>query len=193
MLVVAAAGLVLASSATAVTGDPAAIAHMEKVATGYGKLPGARATETGMFFLHYNGGTSVDYRWGADPPPGFKPAKATIDYWLSDGQIVGYLATVKSPKIPTLRILVAAGNVFTSTSKCWERADEGSAPFGTGDRYLAERQRREVRQAEAQRRHQGPQLSLHLAHGHERHGDGDMTPGKTPKMHSKIVLKGKSS
>ena len=46
-------------------------------------------TEYGLFWLFYNGGTAVNYRWGVTHPPGFKAAKAVIDYWLDDGKIVG--------------------------------------------------------------------------------------------------------
>jgi hypothetical protein len=193
LLLAATAAFVLASPASAVTGDPAAIAAFDKVARGYLKLQGARAIETGMFFLHYNGGSSVDYRWGADPPPAFVPAKATIDYWLSEGQIVGYHATVKAPKIPTLRILVAAGNVFTSTSKCWERADEGSAPFGTGERYLLNYGNVKFDKLKRSGRSTIVTFRYLWLEGTNAKETVTMAGGKTPKLHSRIELKGKSS
>jgi len=125
-----------ATAAVGASGNPDTLSYFEQVVTDWQSVPGAHVTEYGLFWLHYNGGTAVDFRWGTTKPDGFKAAKAVIDYWLEGGKIVGYLATVTAQDVPRLRILVAAGNVFTSTTQCWQRSNPGSAPFGTGQRDL---------------------------------------------------------
>src|SRR5262245_33317387 len=88
-------GLIAAAAAAAtatarVGGDPDALAYYEQVVDDYKRVPGAHVIQYGLFFLHHNGGTSVDYRWGSNKPAGFKAAKAVTDFWLKDGKIVGY-------------------------------------------------------------------------------------------------------
>jgi hypothetical protein len=101
--------VVPATAKSDVSGDPDALSYYQQVVSDYQLVPGARVVEYGLFFLHYNGGTSVDFRWGGNKPAGFKAAKAVIDYWLDDGKIVGYLATVTARVVPRQRIQVAAG------------------------------------------------------------------------------------
>jgi hypothetical protein len=125
-----------ATATTRIGGNPDALSYYAQVVEDYKHVPGAHVVQYGLFFLHYNGGTSVDYRWGSNKPAGFKAAKAVTDFWLKDGKIVGYLSTVTARDVPRLRVLVAAGNVYVSTTTCWTRANAGSAPFGTGERLL---------------------------------------------------------
>jgi len=120
----------------AIGGDPNTLAYFEQVISDWKSVPAAHVTQYGLFWLFYNGGTAVNFRWGTTHPAGFRAAKADIDYWLDDGKIVAYLATVTAHDVPRLRILVAAGNVFVSTTTCWERSTPASAPFGTGQRVL---------------------------------------------------------
>jgi hypothetical protein len=127
----------LAAAGSARTaGDQRAAAFFEQQAEHYLPLRGAKGVYKGLFFLRFNGGTSVDYSWGRNPISGYKPGTGTVLFWLSNGRIVGYLVTISSPGIPHLRIVAVGENVFVSSSKCWNKATDLSAPFGTGDRLL---------------------------------------------------------
>jgi hypothetical protein len=137
LIVVASAAAGTKSTRSAkIGGDPDTLAYFEQVVDDWKSVPGARVTEFGLFWLAYNGGSAVNFRWGSSRPQGYKSAKAVMDYWLENGKIVAYLATVTAHDIPRLRILVAAGKVYLSTTQCWQRSTPASAPFGTGERTL---------------------------------------------------------
>jgi len=55
---------------------------------------------------------------------------------MLEGRIVAYLAVLRAPRIRRLRILMAGGKVFTSTTRCWLSSDASGSPFGTGNSYL---------------------------------------------------------
>jgi hypothetical protein len=116
------------------TGDGPAILFFRNQARAYMKVPGATIVETGYYFLRSSAHGAVDYAWGNVPPTGYHPAKATIHVQLSRGLVVAYLAEFKAPGVRRLRIVMAGGNVFTSTSRCWRKAKPGASPLGTGDR-----------------------------------------------------------
>ena len=92
--------------------------------------------ETGFFFVHPDGGTRVTYTWGSKPPAGFRPATATVDVQVLEGRIAAYLAVLRATKVRRLRILMAGGEVYTSTTRCWRKSDASGSPFGTGDRFI---------------------------------------------------------
>jgi hypothetical protein len=118
------------------TGDGPAILYFRQQAKAYARVPGATIVETGYYFVRTAAHGAVDYAWGNVPPAGYHPAKATIHARLSRGVIVAYLAEFKAPGVRRLRIVMAGGNVFTSTSRCWRKAKTAASPLGTGDRYL---------------------------------------------------------
>ncbi|HZT17051.1 MAG TPA: hypothetical protein VFA19_14015 [Gaiellaceae bacterium] len=136
----ASAAAVLVSSAPAATspptGDRAAIRFYTAQANAYAALPGVKIVETGFFYLHKNAGTSVSYAWGNGPQPGYTPATGTILVQLANGHIAAYLATLQAPKIRRLRVLMSAGAVFTSTTRCWRRSTPAGSPLGVGDSYV---------------------------------------------------------
>ncbi len=173
IVLIALAALVFAAPAPCAqpTGNRKAISFLAQAARDYASLPGAKMTEKGFFFLHFNGGTSVDYRWGRNPPEGYKAATAVVLYWLSDGKIVGYLATVSAPRIPRLRILVVAEQVFTSTSRCWERSSASSAPFGIGDRLILSDNGGKFRGLAKRRDLHDRDLQLSLGEGNQSEGN----------------------
>jgi hypothetical protein len=131
------AGLVpVAVAVTPPTGDVAAANFFGRKAAEYASLPGAKMVVTGYFFVKPGTGTSVNYRWAQPRPPGYTPATATVLEWLSGGKIDAYLATLTAPKVRSVRILLAGGDVFVSSTRCWRKADASYSPFGTGERYL---------------------------------------------------------
>jgi hypothetical protein len=134
---IAAAAVV--SAALAVTppkGDVGAIGFFSDSATQYLKVPGVKIVERGYFFLHPNGGNSVSYSWGRPPQPGYVPATATVTARLAGGKIVAYLAQLHAPKVRRVRVLMAGGDVFVSSSKCWTKKTAAASPLGTGGSYL---------------------------------------------------------
>jgi hypothetical protein len=85
-----------------------------------------------------------------------------------------------------------SGNVFTSTSKCWERAGPGSAPWGTGDRRIVSHNEGKL----SPMKRKGGSRTLTLRYlwqtGTNATETATLTGAKTPTIHSKIVLKGDS-
>jgi hypothetical protein len=129
----------LAPAAVAVsrpTGDSAAISFFNKQASTYANVPGAKIVMTGYFFVRPGAHKNVRYSWGQPPAKGFVPARATVLAWLNRGKFDAYLVTLTAPRVRPVRILVAGGAVFVSSSRCWNREGSGSAPFGTGERFL---------------------------------------------------------
>jgi hypothetical protein len=178
------------AAGTDVGGNPDTLAYFEQVVTDWQSVPAARVTEYGLFYLFYNGGTSVNYRWGVTHPPGFKAAKAVIDYWLEDGKIVAYLATVTAHDVPRLRILVAAGNVFVSTTTCWNRSNAASAPFGTGERVLVSDANGRFEAMKSKGRSTVVTYRYVWSTGSNATQTDIMGPGSPSTIHSKIVVKG---
>jgi hypothetical protein len=125
-----------AFAAVSPTGDRSAIVFYNQEVAYYAPLPGARVVETGYFFVHPNGGTSGGLWWGRPPPHGYMPGTATILEHLSSGKIVAYLAQFTGPKVQRLRVLMADGSVFLSTSRCWRKAPATTSPLGTGEAFL---------------------------------------------------------
>ena len=117
-------------------GDPKAIAFYRHQANDFSNLDGVRIVESGFFFVHADGGTRVTYSWGSKPPAGFRPATATVDVQVLEGRIAAYLAVLRATKVRRLRILMAGGDVYTSTTRCWRKSDASGSPFGTGDRFI---------------------------------------------------------
>jgi hypothetical protein len=117
------------------TGDVDATLFYKQEASRYAALPGARIVSTGYFFGHPIG-TAVRYMWGHSPAAGFFPQRATVLARLHDGQIVAYVATLTAPKMRRVRIVMEGSSVFVTSGKCWNKADAGSSPFGTGEMYL---------------------------------------------------------
>jgi len=179
-----------ATAAPKIGGDPDALSYFQQVVSDYQHIPGARVVEYGLFFLHYNGGTSVDFRWGANKPPGFKAAKAVIDYWLKNGKIVGYLATITARDVPRLRVLVAAGNVFLSTTQCWERSTPASAPFGVGERFLVSDSNGRFQALEQNGRNTIVKYHYIWSEGTRATETATLLPGNPPPIRSKIVTTG---
>jgi hypothetical protein len=134
----AAAGI--ASTATAAvtppTGDIAAIDFLRVKSNAFAGLAGAKIVQTGYFFVRPGKGKSVDYLWGRRPPAGYKPATATILARLADGKVSAYLAEFRAPGVRTLRVLMAGGTVYASTTRCWRKSWSGASPLGTGDSYV---------------------------------------------------------
>lgn len=130
--VAAGSAFVVAAVAAQPAGDQQASTFFNRMVSDYALVPGAKVVETGYFSLRSNGGTSVSYRWGAPTPKGYVPATATILEWLSNGKITAYLATVTAHGVHRLQILMAGGQVFLSTARCWSNAAATSSPFGTG-------------------------------------------------------------
>jgi hypothetical protein len=95
-----------------------------------------RIVESGYFSMQSLGGTNVRFRWSIPPPRGYTPATAEVLAWLDGARISAYLATLKAPKIRRVRILMAGGQVFVSSTRCWQKTTAASSPFGTGDVYL---------------------------------------------------------
>ena len=89
-----------AAAGTNVGGDPDTLAYFEQHVKDWESVPAARVTEYGLFYLFYNGGTAVNYRWGVTHPTGFKAAKAVIDYWLDGGKIVALPRDRDRPRHP---------------------------------------------------------------------------------------------
>jgi hypothetical protein len=190
---VAAASLLAVTAASArpsATGNPTTLAHFAQLVDDYRSVPGARVVEYGLFWLHYNGGTSVDYRWGGSRPAGFKPAKAVIDYQLDDGKIVAYHATVTARDVPRLRILVASGNVFTSTTTCWNRAEASSSPFGTGERILVSDSNGRFEAIKRKGRNMIVKFHYTWTEGTRATETMALLPGNPSPIRSKIVGKG---
>jgi hypothetical protein len=137
-----AAGVALLACAAALakpippTGDGPAVLYFRQQAKAYAKVAGATVVETGYYFVHGGARGSVDYAWGSNPPGGYRPATATIHARLARGQIVAYLAELKAKGVRRLRIVMAGGTVFTSTSRCWHKAKPAASPLGTGATYL---------------------------------------------------------
>jgi hypothetical protein len=179
-----------AAAGTEVGGDPDTLAYFEQHVKDWESVPAARATEYGLFYLFYNGGTAVNYRWGVTHPTGFKAAKAVIDYWLDGGKIVGYLATVTAHDIPRLRILVVGDNVFVSTTLCWDRSNPGGAPFGTGERVLISDAN--GRFEPMQQNGQNTVVKYHYiwSTGSNATQVDTIAPGSPSTIRSKIVVKG---
>jgi hypothetical protein len=123
-------------SATPPQGDRKAIAFYGHQADAFSNLDGVRIVERGFFFVHADGGTRVTYSWGAKPPAGFRPATATVDAQVLEGKIGAYLAVLRATKVRRLRILMAGGEVYTSTTRCWRKSDASGSPFGTGERFV---------------------------------------------------------
>jgi len=138
--VVLAAGGLAAATLGAVkppTGDPAAIDFFRSKAGDYLDVPGVKIVQTGYFFVTKGKGTSVHFAWGEKPPEaGYKPARATILARLFEGKIVAYLAELRAPKIRALRVLMAGGNVYVSTTRCWKKSEPSASPLGTGEKYI---------------------------------------------------------
>lgn len=124
------------AAATPPKGNRRAIAFYRHEADLFANLDGVHIVETGYLFLHADGGTRVSYTWGSGPLLGFRPATATVEAQMLEGRIVAYLAVLRAPRIRQLRILMAGGKVFTSTTRCWLSSDASGSPFGTGDSYL---------------------------------------------------------
>jgi hypothetical protein len=193
---VAAASLLAVTAASArpsATGNPTTLAHFAQLVDDYRSVPGARVVEYGLFWLHYNGGTSVDYRWGGNKPVGFKAAKAVIDYQLDDGKIVAYHATVTARDVPRLRILLASGNVFTSTTTCWNRAGAESSPFGTGERTLVSDSNGRFEALRRKGRTMLVKFHYIWTEGTRATETMSLLPGNPPPIRSKIVGKGDAS
>ncbi len=192
----AALALLAATAATAapraqtIGGDPDALSYFQQVVSDYQHVAGARVVEYGLFFLHYNGGTSVDFRWGSNKPPGFKAAKAVIDYWLKNGKIVGYHATITARDVPRLRVLVAAGNVFLSTTQCWERSTPASAPFGIGERVLVSDSDGRFAPLVRDGRKTTVSYRYKWSEGSTAYETATLLDGKPPMIRSKIVTTG---
>ena len=117
-------------------GDPKAIAFYRHQADAFSNLDGVRIVESGFFFVHADGGTRVTYSWGAKPPAAFRPATATVDVQVLEGRVAAYLAVLEATKVRRLRVLMAGGEVWTSTTRCWRKSDASGSPFGTGDRFV---------------------------------------------------------
>jgi hypothetical protein len=134
--IVGAASSALAHAAPAPSGDSAAISFYGREAGTYAHLAGAKMLWSGFFFVRPGVDKGVDYWWGSKPPAGYTPATATVAARLSDGKIVAYLAQLTAPKVRRLRILMAGGAVFTSTTRCWKKSQASVSPFGTGERFI---------------------------------------------------------
>jgi hypothetical protein len=128
---VAAAGAVVPPK-----GDQAAIAAYNHEAVVYNHLAGAKIIESGYLYVTKGKGTSVDYGWGGKVPVDYVPATATILVRLIDGKIDSYLAELRAPGVRKLRILMASGAVYSSTTRCWAKSKPSASPFGTGESYL---------------------------------------------------------
>jgi len=178
------------AASTRVGGDPDTLAYFEQVVSDWRSVPAAKVTEYGLFYLFYNGGTSVNYRWGTTHPAGFKAAKAVMDYWLDDGKIVAYLATITAHDIPRLRILVAGGNVFVSTTTCWERSNAASAPFGTGERSLVSDANGRFKPMSRKGRNTVVSYDYVWSKGSHAKQTDTIAPGSPSTIRSKIVVKG---
>ena len=178
-------------STARVGGDPDTLSYFEQHVSDWQRVRAARVTEYGLLWLFYSGGTAVNYRWGVTHPPGFKAAKAVIDYWLDGGKIVGYLATVTAHDVPRLRILLAAGNVYVSTTQCWDRANAGSSPFGTGERILISDAN--ARFEPMQQRGANTIVKYHYVwnEGSNATQTDTLAPGSPSTIRSKIVVTGK--
>ncbi len=137
-LAVVIAALVAAALASAAPplGDRTAIRFYDARAAAYADLAGVEIVETGYFFVRPEGGTSVDYAWGNGRPAGYVPATGTIVARLLDGKIVAYLAKIHAPRIRSVRVLMAGGEVYSSTEGCWQRGLPTASPLGTGDAYV---------------------------------------------------------
>jgi hypothetical protein len=132
-------GIVTAAAPGAVappTGDVTAIGFFRDKANAYGDLAGAKIVESGYFFVRRGPGTSVDYSWGRHPAAGYVPATATIFVRLNGGKIVAYLAKLRAHGVRTVRVLMAGGVVYSSTTRCWRRSRADASPLGTGDNYV---------------------------------------------------------
>jgi hypothetical protein len=142
MVVVAtlAAGSIAASALGAVkppTGDTDAINFFRSQADAYLDVPGVKIVQTGYFFVRKGKGTSVDYSWGQRPSDAaYKPAKATILARLLEGKVVAFLAKLQAPKVRTVRMLMAGGTVYISTTRCWKKSEPAASPFGTGEKFI---------------------------------------------------------
>jgi hypothetical protein len=133
------AGVLVSASIAAVeppTGDTEAIDFFRSKAGAYLDVPGAKIVETGYFFVRKGKGTSVNYSWGEKPVTGYKPASATILASLVDGKIVAYLAELRAKGVRKVRVLMAGGTVYISTTRCWKKSEPSSSPLGTGDKYI---------------------------------------------------------
>jgi hypothetical protein len=137
-VVLAAGGLAAGAgvAATPPTGDTTAMSFFARKADAYAQLPGARIVQTGYFAVRKGTGTSVDYAWGRPTPSGYVPARAKILVRLSDGRIVAYVAELRARGVRPLRVLMAGGRVFTSTTRCWRKSSAAASPLGTGERYM---------------------------------------------------------
>jgi hypothetical protein len=134
----AAAGILTAAAGAAPPplGDQAAIGYYHDRADAYSKIPGAEIVESGYFFVRSNGGSSVDYAWGNGRPAGYVPATGTIVARLAGGQIVAYLARIRAPHVPTVRVVMSGGSVYSSTSDCWRKVTASASPLGTGTAFV---------------------------------------------------------
>jgi hypothetical protein len=189
-------GLVTAApvaAGTKVGGDPDTLSYFEGVVSDWQHVPGARATEYGLFYLFYAGGTAVNFRWGTTHPPGFRAAKANITYWLDGGKIVGYLASVTAHDIPRLKILVVAGKVYVSTTNCWERSTPASAPFGTGERVLVTDANGRFEPMTRQGDNTVVKYRYAWSNGSNAVQTDTISPGSPSTIRSKIVVKGKEN
>ena len=167
------------------------LSYFEQIVNDYESVRAARVTEFGLFWLFYSGGTAVNYRWGVTHPPGFKAAKAVIDYWLEGGKVVAYLATVTAHDVPRLRILVSSGNVFVSTTTCWDRTNAGSAPFGTGERVLVSDANGRFKPMTKLGDSTIVKYTYLWSTGSTATQTDTLSSSNPPSIHSKIVVKGK--
>ena len=125
-----------AEAVTPPTGDQQAIAYFSQAAKIYSRFPGVKVTETGYYSGIPSGPGSVRFVWARPVAPGYTPQTATIVEQLDAGKIAAFYATLTGPKLARVRVLMAGGSVFLSSSSCWTRATPGSSPLGTGNRYL---------------------------------------------------------
>jgi len=138
-LAIAGAVLVAAAASGAVkppSGDVAAGTFYRKEAAVYSKLAGAKVVETGYFFGSRSRGGGISFTWGQPPKPGYVAQKAEVLEELSDGKVVAYMAKLTGHGLKRIRVLMAGGDVFLSSSSCWKKAPASFSPFGTGETYL---------------------------------------------------------
>jgi hypothetical protein len=194
-----AAGLITAAPVAASTrasevgGNPDTLSYFEGVVTDWQSVKAARVTEYGLLYLFYNGGTAVNYRWGVTRPPGFKAAKAVINYWLDGGKIVGYLATVTAHDVPRLRILMNSGQVYVSTTNCWDRSGPNGSPFGTGERILVSDSNGNFERIKRTGNANVVTYRYVWSTGSNATQTDTLTLNSPPTIHSKIVVKGKEN
>jgi hypothetical protein len=117
-------------------GNVKAIVFYNQEATKYARLPGAKVVETGYFFGIQSGTASVSFIWGRPGTTGYVAQKATFLEQLSNGKIVAYSGELTAPGLRRVRVLMAGGSVYLSSSKCWRRVPAGASPLGTGEQYL---------------------------------------------------------